>query len=55
MEDLQNQRAMRWGDRMDELTAEREKLAHLLTDKFDMLEQDTGIFLIKPILSYKGR
>lgn len=55
MEELQNQRARRWGDKMDDLASERERLAYLLTDTFDMLEQDTGIFLIKPVLSYKGR
>ncbi|XP_063953360.1 uncharacterized protein LOC129255520 isoform X22 [Lytechinus pictus] len=55
METLQSKRAQRWGEEMDNLTAERNRLAHLLMDTLTHLEQESGIFMIKPILSWKGR
>ncbi|GFR87029.1 centrosome-associated protein CEP250-like isoform X1, partial [Elysia marginata] len=55
MEDLQNRRARQWADRMDEMGIERLKLANLLMDTLDTIEQESGIFLIKPMYSYKGR
>ena len=55
MEVLQNQRARRWGDRMDQLASERGRLAQLMTSTFEKIEEDTGIFLIKPVYSYKSR
>ncbi|XP_030829056.1 uncharacterized protein LOC588428 isoform X6 [Strongylocentrotus purpuratus] len=55
METLQSKRAHRWGEEMDNLTAERNRLAHLLMDTLTHLEQESGIFMIKPILSWKGR
>lgn len=55
MEALQNRRAQRWGDKMDRYAGERERLAEQLTACFENLEQETGIFLIKPVYSFKGR
>ena len=55
MESLQNKRAERWGDKMDKYASERERLAEQLTTCFENLEQETGIFLIKPVYSFKGR
>ncbi|KAK3739366.1 hypothetical protein RRG08_043921 [Elysia crispata] len=55
MEDLQNRRARQWAERMDEMGIERLKLANLLMDTLDTIEQESGIFLIKPMYSYKGR
>lgn len=40
---------------MDELTAERRKLAVLLSDALHKLECITGVFLIKPVVTYKGK
>ena len=55
MESLQNKRAQRWGDKMDGYANDRERLAEELTSSFVNLEQETGIFLIKPVYSLKGR
>lgn len=55
MEHLQNERAKRWGDTMDDLADTRQRLAQLMTETFERLENDTGIFLIKPVLSYQSR
>lgn len=55
MEALQSKRAQRWGEEMDTLTAERNRLAHLLMETLSHIEQESGIFMIKPILSWKGR
>ena len=55
MESLQNKRAQRWGDKMDRYANDRELLAQQLTTCFENLEQETGIFLIKPVYSLKGR
>ena len=40
---------------MDRYAGERERLAEQLTACFENLEQETGIFLIKPVYSFKGR
>ena len=55
MESLQNKRAQRWGDKMDELTNERERLAEHLTASFQSIEYETGLFLIKPVYSLRTR
>lgn len=55
MERLQNDRAKRWGCKMDDLADTRERLAQLMMETFEKLENDTGIFLIKPVLSYQSR
>jgi len=55
MESLQNKRAQWWGDKMDRYASDRERLAQQLTSCFENLEQETGIFLIKPVYSLKGR
>ena len=34
---------------------ERLKLANLLMNQLDNIEQESGIFLIKPMYSYRGR
>ncbi|XP_050396377.1 uncharacterized protein LOC126814951 isoform X1 [Patella vulgata] len=55
MEDLQNQRAKRWADKMDEMGTERLRMANLLMETLDSIENESGIFLIKPMYSYRGR
>ncbi|XP_041355859.1 GRIP and coiled-coil domain-containing protein 2-like isoform X3 [Gigantopelta aegis] len=55
MEALQNERARRWADRMDEMGAERLRLANILMDTLDGVEEESGLFLIKPMYSYRGR
>ncbi|KAK3609983.1 hypothetical protein CHS0354_011824 [Potamilus streckersoni] len=55
MEALQNQRAKKWADKMDEMGIERLRLANLLMETLDNIEQESGIFLIKPMYSYRGR
>ncbi|XP_053387320.1 uncharacterized protein LOC123542904 [Mercenaria mercenaria] len=55
MEALQNQRAKRWADRMDEMGIERYRLANMLMETLDSIEQESGLFLIKPMYSYRGR
>nr|XP_022305371.1 uncharacterized protein LOC111112260 isoform X1 [Crassostrea virginica] len=54
MEALQNKRAKRWADRMDDMGSERMRLANLLMETLDSIEQESGIFLIKPMYSYRG-
>ena len=49
------QRAQRWGEEMDEMAMERMRLSHLLLEALCRIEQESGIFMIKPILSYQGR
>lgn len=49
------QRAKRWSDRMDEMGIERYRLANMLMETLDTIEQESGIFLIKPMYSYRGR
>ncbi|CAH1790319.1 unnamed protein product [Owenia fusiformis] len=55
MESLQNKRAQKWADRMDEMGSERLRLANLLMETLNGIEQESGIFLIKPMYSYKAR
>jgi hypothetical protein len=40
---------------MDEMGSERMRLANLLMETLDSIEQESGIFLIKPMYSYRGR
>lgn len=40
---------------MSKLRQERVDLARNLTDKFDHLEEENSIFLIRPVYSYQGR
>ncbi|XP_059162688.1 uncharacterized protein LOC131946064 isoform X2 [Physella acuta] len=55
MENLQNKRAKQWAKKMDEMGLERLKLANLLMDTLDNIEQESGLFLIKPMYSYHAR
>ncbi|XP_077997030.1 uncharacterized protein LOC144450307 isoform X2 [Glandiceps talaboti] len=55
MESLQNARAQRWNERMDDMGEERMRLAQILMDTLTMIEEESGIFLIKPIYSWKGK
>ena len=48
-------RAKRWADKMDEVGAERLRLAGLLMQTMDRIERESGIFLIKPMFAYKGK
>jgi len=54
MEVLQRRRAQDWSRQMDSLTSERRRLAALLSDALQRLETITGVFLIKPVISYPG-
>ncbi|XP_074660245.1 uncharacterized protein LOC141912760 isoform X2 [Tubulanus polymorphus] len=55
MEQLQNKRAQRWTDEMDTMDERRILLAKMLMDTLDNVEEESGIFLIKPVYSFKGR
>ncbi|XP_076439302.1 uncharacterized protein LOC143278152 isoform X3 [Babylonia areolata] len=55
MEALQNQRARQWAEKMDSMGMERLRLAAMLMDSLDSIEQESGLFLIKPMYSYRGR
>ena len=55
MEDLQQARTTRWEQRMRHLAGEREEIAKLLVKTLEMIEHETGIFLIKPIMSVPSR
>ncbi|KAL8591259.1 hypothetical protein ACOMHN_017583 [Nucella lapillus] len=55
MEALQNQRAHQWAEKMDFMGIERLRLAAMLMDSLDSIEQESGLFLIKPMYSYRGR
>jgi hypothetical protein len=43
------------GRRMTNIRQQRSSLAQVLTDKFDQLEDECSIFLIRPVYSYQGR
>ena len=40
---------------MDEMGIERYRLANMLMETLDSIEQESGLFLIKPMYSYRGR
>ena len=40
---------------MTHIRRQRTDLAKVLTEKFDQLEEECSIFLIRPIYSYQGR
>ena len=43
------------GRRMANIRQQRASLAQALTEKFDQLEDECSIFLIRPVYSYQGR
>lgn len=43
------------GKRMANIRQQRTSLAQILTNKFDQLEDECSIFLIRPVYSYQGR
>ncbi|KAK7096389.1 hypothetical protein V1264_005690 [Littorina saxatilis] len=55
MEALQNQRARHWAEKMDTMGVERLRLAAMLMDSLDNIENQSGLFLIKPMYSFRGR
>ncbi|XP_046561045.1 uncharacterized protein LOC124270068 [Haliotis rubra] len=55
MEALQNERTRKWAEHMDDMGAERLKLANMLMETLDSIEQESGLFLIKPMYSFRGR
>ena len=55
MEELQQRRAEEWAHDMDKMTAERKRLAFFLTEALQRLENISGVFLIKPVVSFKGK
>ncbi|KAF6018308.1 hypothetical protein EB796_023394 [Bugula neritina] len=54
MENLQNKRTQRWMNKMDALAEKRAELANELMLSLEDLEQESGIFMIKPMFSYRG-
>jgi len=40
---------------MSNIRQQRADLARILTEKFDHLEDECSIFLIRPVYSYQGR
>ncbi|XP_067942045.1 myosin-11-like [Watersipora subatra] len=54
MESLQNLRTRRWMDKMDEFAERRSELASDLMASLEELEQESGIFMIKPMYSYRA-
>ena len=55
MEDLQKVRAMKWSEKMAELGRERNELGNRITSSLKEIEDNSGIFLIKPVYSYVSR
>ncbi|KAK2171485.1 hypothetical protein NP493_1060g01039 [Ridgeia piscesae] len=54
MESLQNERARKWEEKMDRLGDQRQQLANMLMQTLDSIEEESGIFLIKPMFAYKS-
>ncbi len=40
---------------MSNIRQHRANLARILTEKFDQLDDESSIFLIRPVYSYQGR
>jgi len=40
---------------MSNIRQQRANLARILTEKFDYLEDESSILLIRPVYSYRGR
>ncbi|XP_063437060.1 golgin subfamily A member 4-like isoform X11 [Mytilus trossulus] len=55
MENFQNKRAKQWADGMDHMGNDRLRFANILMETLENIEQQSGIFLIKPMYSFKGR
>ncbi|CAF1465380.1 unnamed protein product [Adineta steineri] len=55
MESYYEQRSGQISEHIASIRQHRATLARTLTDKFDHLEHDNSIFLIRPIYSYQGR
>lgn len=49
------QRSGQISERISSIRQHRATLARSLTEKFDYLEQESSIFLVRPIFSYQGR
>uniref|UniRef100_A0A8W8P1B1 Transcriptional coactivator p15 (PC4) C-terminal domain-containing protein n=1 Tax=Magallana gigas TaxID=29159 RepID=A0A8W8P1B1_MAGGI len=55
MEALQNKRAKRWADKMDDMGSERMRLANLLMETLDSIEQESGILVNLTVVSLPPR
>lgn len=55
MEHLQKARAVRWNEKMEEISKERNELGNRITSNLKEIEESSGIFLIKPVYSYMSR
>lgn len=55
MENFQNKRAKQWAEGMDSMGNDRLRFANILMETLEDIEQQSGIFLIKPMYSFKGR
>ena len=55
MENFQNKRAKKWAEGMDHMGNDRLRFANILMETLEDIEQQSGIFLIKPMYSFKGR
>jgi hypothetical protein len=49
------QRAKKWAEGMDHMGNDRLRFANILMETLEDIEQQSGIFLIKPMYSFKGR
>ena len=52
---LSFQRAKKWAEGMDHMGNDRLRFANILMETLEDIEQQSGIFLIKPMYSFKGR
>ncbi|XP_072372636.1 uncharacterized protein [Scyliorhinus torazame] len=55
MEELYIKRKKRWNEQTLKFTEQRTILANTLMNTLDHIEKESGLFLIKPSLSWKGR
>ncbi|KAI8500649.1 hypothetical protein Bbelb_214670 [Branchiostoma belcheri] len=55
MKAVEENRAQKWSAQMDRMGDHRVRLANLLMDTLETIEQESGIFLIKPMFAYRGR
>ncbi|XP_007897571.2 uncharacterized protein LOC103182381 [Callorhinchus milii] len=55
MEELHEKKRQIWNEQSLKFTEQRSKLANTLMSTLENIEEESGLFLIKPLLSWKGR
>ncbi|XP_067838295.1 uncharacterized protein [Heptranchias perlo] len=55
MKELYKKKKKRWNEQTLKFTEQRINLAHTLMNTLENIEEESGLFLIKPSLSWKGR